>query len=198
MKKLLSSGRGMTLIEVLITIVLASIVSAIIYSLFITGLNLYQKVQVEGEMRDEADYIATLILNELTANQPRYVTPRPGNNGVTLHLTGSKTVNGPIIEDSSEDKKIHLYFQDGKFHIEKETPEDSLVLDLPGFTFEKTKDGSQTEISLDPDGFCTESSGVPACTHSSINVTIVVQDKKRPEGSLLSVKPLVLESSFGF
>ena len=198
MKKLLSSSRGLTLIEVLITAVLTSIVSVIIYTLFITGLNLYQKIQVEGEMRDEADYVATLILNELTANQPRYVTPHPDNNGITLHLTGNKTVTGPIIEDSSEEKKIHLYFRDGKFHIEKETPEDSLILDLPGFSFEETKDGSQTRISLDPDGFCTESSGVPACTHSSINVTIVVQDKKRPEGSLLSVKPLVLESSFGF
>lgn len=92
MNKLLSSQRGLTLIELLLAVVITAIVSVVIYSVFITGVNLYQKIQIEGQLRDDADYIATLIMNEMYENSPKLVEEYSSNgeNGVKMIRSAEK------------------------------------------------------------------------------------------------------------
>jgi prepilin-type N-terminal cleavage/methylation domain-containing protein len=64
-KRLTPNERGVTLIELLATITISSIALSVIYGVFITGLNLYNKIAIEGQLRDDADYVVSRIMNKL-------------------------------------------------------------------------------------------------------------------------------------
>jgi hypothetical protein len=51
--------------ELLATITISSIMLSVIYGVFITGLNLYNKIAIEGQLRDDADYVVSRIMNKL-------------------------------------------------------------------------------------------------------------------------------------
>ncbi|WP_042354899.1 PilW family protein [Bacillus rubiinfantis] len=55
--------KGITLIELLTTVTILMIVLPIIYGVFTSGLKLYNKIQIEGQLRDDADYAVTMIMN---------------------------------------------------------------------------------------------------------------------------------------
>ena len=87
MREKLTSNHGMTLIEVLLTLTITAIISTVIYGTFITGLKLYQKIGIEGQLRDDADYAATMILNEMYDNPPTYAVDYENTT------TGAKGLN---------------------------------------------------------------------------------------------------------
>jgi prepilin-type N-terminal cleavage/methylation domain-containing protein len=64
-KRLPRDERGVTLMELLTTITISSIMLSVIYGVFMTGLNLYNKIAIEGQLRDDADYVITRIMNKL-------------------------------------------------------------------------------------------------------------------------------------
>lgn len=55
--------KGITLIELLATFMILMIVLPVIYGVFSSGLKLYNKIQIEGQLRDDADYAITMIMN---------------------------------------------------------------------------------------------------------------------------------------
>jgi len=199
MKQLLSSNRGFTIIEVLLTVVIGTIVSSMIYLLFTTGLNLYQKIQIEGQLRDEADYVATMILNEMYSNSPESIETT--NEGIKLNRAGTKKIDRYIIEDSDEKKaEIDIYFKNGQFTINttKDSVTETTVLDIPSATLLAELDGKKTEISLAPSPACTNNGTQRECSHGTLNLTMIIENNPRIQGSLIKTEPLVLESSFGF
>ncbi|MFJ7851007.1 PilW family protein [Peribacillus sp. NPDC097206] len=194
---------GLSLIEILLAVTITTFITGVIYSLFITGLSLYQKIQIEGQLRDDADYIATMIMNELTTNQPKYVTPlnEDEKNGVTLNVQEEKTVDGFIIEDSKGTEPVDIYFKDSQFIIDNKGV--LTTLDLSTSSFIDINEGTQTEkktgITLDADSpDCTMGSSGTFCTHGTIHVTMVIENNIHAKGFFVTTEPLVLESSFGF
>ena len=199
MKQLLSSNRGFTLIEVLLTVIIGTIVSSMIYLLFTTGLNLYQKIQIEGQLRDEADYVATMILNEMYSNSPESIETTA--DGIKLNRAGTKEIDSYLIEDTDKDKaEIDIYFKNGQFtiHTTKDSGSETTILDIPSAALLDELDGKKTEISLAPSSACTNKGDQRECTHGTLNVTMVIENNPRIQGSLIKTEPLVLESSFGF
>lgn len=198
-KKALANEDGLSLIEILLAVTITTFITGVIYSLFITGLSLYQKIQIEGQLRDDADYIATMIMNELTTNQPKYVTSlnEDGKIGVTLNVEEEKTVDGFIIEDSIGTESVDIYFKDSQFVIDNKGT--LTTLDLSTSSFIDLNEGTQTEkktgITLDTNGACTSAT---SCTHSTIHVTMIIENNIHTKGLFASTEPLVLESSFGF
>ncbi|MGE7779532.1 PilW family protein [Peribacillus sp. NPDC097264] len=202
-KKSLSNENGLSLIEILLAVTITTFITGVIYSLFITGLSLYQKIQIEGQLREDADYIATMIMNELTTNQPKYVTPlnEDGKNGVTLNVQEEKTVDGFIIEDSKGTEPVDIYFKDSQFIIDNKGVLNTLNLSTSSFI--DINEGTQTEkktgIRLDTDSSdCTRDPSGTLCTHSTIHVTMVIENNIHAKGFFVTTEPLVLESSFGF
>ncbi|MGE7601026.1 PilW family protein [Peribacillus sp. NPDC097675] len=202
-KESLSNEKGLSLIEILLAVTITTFISGIIYSLFITGLSLYQKIQMEGQLRDDADYIATMIMNELTTNQPKFVTPlnEDGKNGIRLNVEEEKTVDGYIIEDSKGTEPVDVYFKDNQFIIDNKG--DLTTLDLSSSTFIDLNTGTPTEkktgIKLDTDSDdCTIDPTGTLCTHSTIHITMIIENNIHNKGFFVSTEPLVLESSFGF
>lgn len=57
--------KGVTLVELLATLILISIVSALAYSIFFQGYGNYQRIKVETELRDEADLIMASFVKDL-------------------------------------------------------------------------------------------------------------------------------------
>ncbi|WP_050615936.1 PilW family protein [Bacillus testis] len=210
MNKLLLSQRGMTLIELLLSIVLSSIVLAVVYSLFATGFELYQKVKVEAELRDDADYIATMVMNEFYENSPRTIENWQSQDGKSLGIqlvrAGEKYVEEYIVEDQPQkDLLIDVYFtkeQQNKntLHIRRKNSntDHTVEIDTPHSSIldEDPKDNlSKSIISVGTSGRCLEGK----CSSGTIEMTLVLQsNKKGIAGSFIKRKPITFKSSFGF
>ncbi|WP_251549405.1 PilW family protein [Neobacillus muris] len=57
-------NRGVTLVELLAVLAILSIISLTIYSVLFGGFKTYDRVIAENELRDEADYILTYLIND--------------------------------------------------------------------------------------------------------------------------------------
>ena len=211
MKKHLKSESGFTLIEVLITLVIMSIVSGVIYSVFATGLKLYQKIGIEAQLRDDADYVATMILNEMYNNPPNFITnyETSTSKGIELVRFKPKNVDGYLVEDSTEiEQDLLIYFESDRFYVERiqrvmeEGVEKIISLEKNQISSESSK-----FTNIDEDGrpqnstityTCTKEGLAGKCEHGRISLAIVIADDNDRLSNLLKTKPLLLESSFGF
>lgn len=61
----LSNQEGMTLVELLATLLLLGIVSVLAYSVMLQGYSNFQRIKVETELRDEADLIMASFVTDL-------------------------------------------------------------------------------------------------------------------------------------
>lgn len=64
LNKLLNE-KGITLVELLATIVIVSIVAALSYSILFQGYSNYQRIKAENELRDEADLIMASLIKDI-------------------------------------------------------------------------------------------------------------------------------------
>ena len=109
------NNRGVTLPEVLITLVLLSIVSIAIYSFLFNGLHSYEKVRAETGFRDDADIIMTSFINTLYPVTESEITSRTFQSSTDTYLltinntdtigfqNGQALLNGQILNDKSYD-----------------------------------------------------------------------------------------------
>ncbi len=63
MKKRIKNERGLTLVELLLSLSIMLIISAVAYFVFLNGMNSYKKTYTETLIRDEADVIMTQFMN---------------------------------------------------------------------------------------------------------------------------------------
>lgn len=66
--KILNQNKGVTLVELLTGLAISSIILVIASSVLITGVQVYKKIGIEGQLRDEADYVITRIMDQLYSN----------------------------------------------------------------------------------------------------------------------------------
>jgi len=64
-----SNEKGVTLIELLVTLVVSSIISVAVFSVMINVLNYNQKLNSETLLRSEADYIMAMFINDIYSAQ---------------------------------------------------------------------------------------------------------------------------------
>ncbi|WML40727.1 prepilin-type N-terminal cleavage/methylation domain-containing protein [Neobacillus sp. OS1-2] len=83
--------KGVTLIELLATLTVLMIVLPVIYGVFSSGLKLYNKIQIEGQLRDDADYAVTMVMNTFYSYPFDEVT-ECGNNCIALINNKATTV----------------------------------------------------------------------------------------------------------
>lgn len=213
--KHIRNNRGLTLVEVLLTLIITSIISTVIYSAFTTGLKLYQKIGIEGQLRDDADFIATMILNQLYQNSPNYIdnfeNPTTGAKGIKLVRYNDKSVERYIVEDSIELKTIILiYTKNNKFYtkninINQTTVAAQVNDSYAGVENEITSDssifttinGESSQVYLDT-ASCSSDSTSTKCTHGTIKLILAIADSNQNRSNFLKTKPMLLKSSFGY
>ncbi len=106
MKKLkqLNNQAGLTLIEVLLTIVIFSIISVVVYGVLLQFNSHYAKINSEVQFRDEADIIMANFTNYIYPSTS--VTPIPSSQLLKVR--------------TSENKFVNLGFKDGNAVISNE------------------------------------------------------------------------------
>lgn len=67
--KIHRNEKGLTLIELLATIVVMGMLAILSYQVIFQGFSNYERIKVETELRDEADYIMASLLKEVFSYQ---------------------------------------------------------------------------------------------------------------------------------
>lgn len=120
-----SNENGLTLIELLATLVLLSIVSVLSYSIIFQGFNNFQRTKIETELRDEADLIMTNLVRDLFVLKASETTLNNScSNGLnTSHINIIKkdplnASNTTTYKTGFENSKIIVKGQQVKFYEE--------------------------------------------------------------------------------
>ncbi|TXC90110.1 prepilin-type N-terminal cleavage/methylation domain-containing protein [Metabacillus litoralis] len=199
---------GITLIEVMATIVISSIILVVVYNVFMMGIKTYEKVGIEMQLRDEADHIVSSILQTL------YETPIDsvedcGNNCLKISQDQSFVVDQDfpsLIREETADKSLK---EEHKVTLSANSVEllstvgeadpiaRNLLTNDYSLIFEQNSEGEEiaSRINLLQ---CINEDGEPGCERGLIEVVLELQHNNFTEDQVISVKPIKLESKFGF
>lgn len=122
MKRFVIKGNaeaGLTLIELLLTIVISTICLGIIYAIFINGLNNYKVMNKEVQLRNEGDYILAMILNDMFEASPDEVVTLEPNKKIEIKQTQNISVDpdGVIIKENVNQQKFILKLENNNIYI---------------------------------------------------------------------------------
>ncbi|KIL46218.1 PilW family protein [Jeotgalibacillus campisalis] len=200
------NNKGMTLVELLTGLAVSSIFIVSIYGVFISGYSLYEKTSSLGSARDEVDYIATMILNEMAEQKPDFVEPYSNGNqhGVKLVRLSDKVVESYLIRQPDTSDDTYIYFEENRIWIdtvtneEKETSGSAIIvgdqpeLVLEGETIQILTGPNQSFLQLR----CTKA----ICNQREANGIIELELSILPQNERVAARmdPVTLLSSFGF
>ncbi|AIE60919.1 hypothetical protein [Bacillus methanolicus] len=184
--------KGVTLYELLATFTITMIVLPVIYGVFSSGIKLYNKIQIEGQLRDDADYAATMIMNTFYSFPFDYVKGC-GENCIEL-IDSQKT------KIKKFEKGQSGFFYD--INKEKQDNEKKIIITLTNQNNEE-----KTQITIDG----TPLEGIADFKDSKISFTCYKEDfgnNGKCESGIIHLdfnlddkrleKPLHLKSEFGF
>lgn len=119
MKSKLFTEKGVTLVELLATIVLVSIVAALSYTVLFQGYSNYQRIKVETELRDEADLImASLISDLFVAKRSELQLVEACKNGFVESYVRVTKENEPAYETGFKNRQTIVKNQPVQFYNE--------------------------------------------------------------------------------
>ena len=186
--------RGLTLYELLATLVITMIVLPVIYGVFSSGIKLYNKVQVEGQLRDDADYTVTMIMNTFYSFPFDYVRTC-GDNCIEL-------VDNTYTDLQKENREQQTFYSINQKKKYEEDEETTIELKLGEIDKNGTKmkvfmidnkpidvvsDFIHSELTLS----CEEYEECEETEAGMISLTFHLDDKRIN-------RPLILKSQFGF
>ncbi len=186
--------RGLTLYELLATLVITMIVLPVIYGVFSSGIKLYNKVQVEGQLRDDADYTVTMIMNTFYSFPFDYVRTC-GDNCIEL-VDNTYT---DLQQENREQQTFYSINQKKKYEEDEETTIElklgeidkngakMKVFMIDNKPIDVVSDFSHSELKLS----CEEYEECEETEEGMITLTFHLDDKRIN-------KPLELKSQFGF
>lgn len=182
--------------ELLATITILAIVLPVIYSVFNSGLSLYNKIQIEGQLRDDADYAISMMLNAFNSI-PFDNVQTCGENCIQLN-----NVTHTDLEKVEKENSSFYSIQENKENAAEDISRHKIALVNNTINNEKIKsvavDGNILDGIGNFDGStfsltCSQKSknNADLCEHGFIDVQFII-DQSRLK------KPLALESQFGF
>ncbi|MDJ0330987.1 prepilin-type N-terminal cleavage/methylation domain-containing protein [Planococcus sp. S3-L1] len=100
MIKIIKDNNGVTLVELLATLVIVSIIATLTYSVLFQGYSNYQRIQVESQLRDEADLIMASMVKDLFVLKKSQISLKnqctAGVNKSLIEVKKIKASNGTI------------------------------------------------------------------------------------------------------
>ncbi|WP_416825530.1 PilW family protein [Ectobacillus polymachus] len=194
---------GVTLVELLGTIVITSIIMTSLYSVFTMGLKTYNNITAETHVQNEADYVVSMIMNKLYATSYDDVRYNDTTKSVELY----KRKQSPLF--SKDDVTVsynnnaqpiaRLYIQNGTVIYEEDDGQGNIV---------KTNSYQQdATIEILPESTigmtCTKQNTVYARSNGTVDpFTIcsngIIQLSLSFHSKNSSIAPLTLKSEIGF
>ncbi|MBD8015827.1 prepilin-type N-terminal cleavage/methylation domain-containing protein [Microbacterium sp. APC 3898] len=120
--KIIKDHKGVTLVELLATIIIVGIVGALAFSVLFQGYSNYQRIKVESELRDEADLIMASMVKDLFVLKKSQISlknqctsgvnnsfievKKPGAVAGTTEIYKTGFENGKVIV---KDKEVSFY-----------------------------------------------------------------------------------------
>ncbi|WP_456278102.1 prepilin-type N-terminal cleavage/methylation domain-containing protein [Bacillus sp. AK128] len=210
LKNTLKNQQGFTLIELLAGLAISSIIITSIYGVFLTGVKAYKVIGVEGQIRDEADYVVARIMNSIYELSPDTIKPCKDEISGTDIENCYQFVNDNKLTVSSADNNLVEETQKsaGEVIINELKLENNQVFlnDEPlNVTNISITDGEDI-ISSDNsfiDFLCTNyetvlSSNEQRCINGIFNIQLTLENTNYGPSNELHVKPLTLTSKFGY
>ncbi|MGE6412726.1 PulJ/GspJ family protein [Planococcus kocurii] len=112
----LNNNKGVTLVELLATIILVSIVATLAYTVLFQGYSNYQRTKVETELRDEADLImASLISDLFVSKKSDLKLTETCKNGIVESYVKVTKKDGSSYETGFKNKQILIKNQSVQF-----------------------------------------------------------------------------------
>ncbi|MDI2588257.1 prepilin-type N-terminal cleavage/methylation domain-containing protein [Psychrobacillus sp. NEAU-3TGS] len=122
MRKHLNNGKGITLVELLAAIVLASIVMLLVYSLLMSGTKQYKNQLEKNNQLTDISYALKMITKDIrkTENPQIISNSKIKLDGINYSLDGNTiTRNGVVIASSI--KRFQVTSENDKWFIEIES-----------------------------------------------------------------------------
>lgn len=104
MNKFISNEKGLTLIELLVSLVLTITLSIFAFNLLTKGLEHYENIKTTNELRDEADYIMAQLLKEIYTTKESEITFHPNPDQNKNYFMVNKS--GKIYKNGFENQKL--------------------------------------------------------------------------------------------
>ncbi|RIW37708.1 prepilin-type N-terminal cleavage/methylation domain-containing protein [Bacillus salacetis] len=176
---------GFTLIELLLTLAISAILLPVIYGTFLTGYKIYEKVSIEAQLRDDADYVSAMVMNRLYSTPFDYVDECDGEDNCLKFVDSVETAQNefnPEVIDQDKQKSSESHFE-----IKLSEKDGRQVWSSGGSIVDTPSDFRDSEISFK----CSEENRKGQCTSATIFLDFRVSHTNH-------TKQLNLESSFGF
>ncbi len=201
------SEQGFTVIELLVALSISMMIVGIIYGVFITGIKAYEKIGIEGQLRDEADYILSMVLNEIYelspdtiescgencisfANKEIYKIDPTGDVSKELDRNADPISTAITIKIENDNLYINNQIINSQHISIRNNSESNLDTSLDkklSFTCTRTL----VEQNNNGDYF-------NICKSALIHLSLTLEHKQYTSESRLSVEPITLTSEFGF
>lgn len=116
----INNSKGITLVELLATLVIVSIVASLSYSVLSQGYSNYQRIQAEAELRDEADLIMSSFIKDIFVLKGEEIEMESicldGSSTTLMKITKRKPINSEEVIE-----QYNTGFKDGEV-IVKDQP----------------------------------------------------------------------------
>ncbi len=207
--KIVTQKNGFTLIELLTALVISSFILVIASTVLISGIQLYKKIGIEVQLRDEADYAVTRIMQELYSNSIDDIKLNCGNVDQCLKLIDDTSVN--VSAEIKNDREVSIINKDGINSSSKEIiiefkNDNNLYIDTEQINSSKISFGgskitakcnNKTSIVKSTDGSGTATIQT-RCDNAIITIELTVKHSQYDASNPLYDQVLYLTSKFGF
>ncbi|WP_456273865.1 PilW family protein [Bacillus sp. AK031] len=175
---------GFTLIELLLTIAISAILFPVIYGTFLTGYKIYEKVSIESQLREDADYVSAMMMKSLYSMPFDYVMECDEENCLKFvdSVETAQNQYNPAVIDQDKQRTEQQYFE-----MKLSQVDGRQVWTTGGSTIETPSDFKDSQISYT----CSETDGDGKCTSAIVELDFEVSHIRHN-------KQLNLQSQFGF
>ncbi|NMH69886.1 prepilin-type N-terminal cleavage/methylation domain-containing protein [Bacillus sp. RO3] len=104
----ISDNRGVTLIELLLTLTISAILLPVTYGAVITGYKIYEKVSIDAQLREDADYVSAMVMKNLYSYPFDGIDQCSGSTGDCMNFI------------NSSEKKVSPYNDKSFYEVEDE------------------------------------------------------------------------------
>jgi prepilin-type N-terminal cleavage/methylation domain-containing protein len=183
-----TSDKGMTLVELLLTITISAILLPVTYGTFITGYKIYEKVSIDAQLREDADYVSAMIMNTLYSYPFDVVKHCEENINTCVKFVDSRqTTLQPYVSGFYDVEKDAKKAIEETTTLELKTNGEIQQWYINGSLIQTTSDFKDSRVTFT----CSEKNKDGKCSSAIIEMDFVVSNGRTD-------KTLDLESKFGF
>jgi type II secretory pathway component PulJ len=188
MKQFVNNHKGVSLVELLAAVTISTFILASIYGVLLSGIKTYQRIGIENQLRSEADYVISIVMNELYQFAPDGIDTTATTNQRMLFINNKQkkidTRVGLVEEQETTKKTFTVELQNDALSINGQ-PINSDYLKIIS---------KQSKLSYT----CVRQEG-NVCRNGIVTFVLAVQDRDHETpNSPLYIKPFTLKTEFGF